>query len=89
MSKMKLLISICIDLYPLDNEYHDINQTIVLNINQAAINAIRAAGATSEYIFVKGNGYSGAWSWTTTNDNLMKDGFLFIETVHSYNPESL
>ncbi|CAI7665169.1 unnamed protein product [Penicillium viridicatum] len=71
------------------NEYHNINQTIVLNTNQAAINAIRAAGATSKYIFVKGNGYSGAWSWTTTNDNLMKDGFLFIETAHSYNPESL
>lgn len=39
-------------------------------MNQAAINAIRAAGATSQYIFVEGNGYTGAWSWTTDNDNL-------------------
>lgn len=54
----------------LDNEYHDLEQTLVLDLNQAAIDAIRAAGATSQYIFVEGNAYSGAWSWTTTNDNL-------------------
>jgi endoglucanase len=53
-----------------DNEYHDIDQTLVLNLNQAAINGIRAAGATSQYIFVEGNAWSGAWSWTDNNDNL-------------------
>ncbi|CAI7637596.1 unnamed protein product [Penicillium crustosum] len=57
-------------IFDTNNEYHDIDQTIVLNMNQAAINAIRAAGATSQYIFVEGNGYTGAWSWSTTNDNL-------------------
>ncbi|OQD68230.1 hypothetical protein PENPOL_c003G04159 [Penicillium polonicum] len=57
-------------IFDTNNEYHDIDQTIVLNMNQAAINAIRAAGATSQYIFVEGNGYTGAWSWTTNNDNL-------------------
>jgi endoglucanase len=41
-----------------------------LDLNQAAINAIRAAGATSQYIFVEGNAWSGAWSWTDNNDNL-------------------
>jgi endoglucanase len=46
------------------------DQTLVLNLNQAAINSIRAAGATSQYIFVEGNSYSGAWTWTTVNDNL-------------------
>ena len=54
----------------IDNEYHDLDQTLVLDLNQAAIDAIRAAGATSQYIFVEGNAYSGAWSWTTNNDNL-------------------
>jgi endoglucanase len=53
-----------------DNEYHDMDQTLVLNLNQAAINGIRAAGATSQYIFVEGNAWSGAWSWTNNNDNL-------------------
>ncbi|KGO46766.1 Glycoside hydrolase, superfamily [Penicillium expansum] len=57
-------------IFDTNNEYHNIDQTLVLNLNQAAIDGIRAAGATSQYIFVEGNGYSGAWSWTTDNDNL-------------------
>ena len=46
------------------------DQTLVLDLNQAAINGIRAAGATSQYIFVEGNSYSGAWTWVSVNDNL-------------------
>lgn len=46
------------------------DQTLVLNLNQAAINAIRATGATSQYIFVEGNQWSGAWSWVDVNDNM-------------------
>jgi endoglucanase len=46
------------------------DQTLVLNLNQAAINGIRASGATSQYIFVEGNSYSGAWTWASVNDNL-------------------
>lgn len=55
-----------------DNEYHDMDQDLVLQLNQAAIDGIRAAGATSQYIFVEGNSWSGAWTWATINDN-MKD----------------
>ena len=57
-------------IFDTNNEYHDMDQALVLNLNQAAINGIRAAGATSQYIFVEGNGYTGAYSWNTTNDNL-------------------
>ncbi|KAK0624868.1 glycoside hydrolase superfamily [Bombardia bombarda] len=57
-------------IFDTNNEYHDMDQTLVLNLNQAAINGIRAAGATSQYIFVEGNSYSGAWTWNTTNGNL-------------------
>ena len=46
------------------------DQTLVLNLNQAAINGIRAAGATSQYIFVEGNSWSGAWTWVDINDNM-------------------
>lgn len=46
------------------------DQTLVLNLNQAAIDGIRAAGASAQYIFVEGNAYTGAWSWTDTNDNM-------------------
>ncbi|GFF22475.1 probable endo-beta-1,4-glucanase B [Aspergillus udagawae] len=57
-------------IFDTNNEYHDMDQTLVLNLNQAAINGIRAAGATSQYIFVEGNSYSGAWTWVDVNDNL-------------------
>jgi endoglucanase len=57
-------------IFDTNNEYHDMDQSLVLDLNQAAINGIRAAGATSQYIFVEGNAYSGAWSWTDNNDNL-------------------
>lgn len=57
-------------IFDTNNEYHDMDQTLVLNLNQAAIDGIRAAGATSQYIFVEGNAYTGAWSWTDNNDNL-------------------
>ncbi|KAF7131051.1 hypothetical protein CNMCM5793_004038 [Aspergillus hiratsukae] len=57
-------------IFDTNNEYHDMDQTLVLNLNQAAINGIRAAGATTQYIFVEGNHYSGAWTWTDNNDNL-------------------
>ncbi|PYH43525.1 putative endoglucanase [Aspergillus saccharolyticus JOP 1030-1] len=58
-------------IFDTNNEYHDEDQTLVLDLNQAAITAIRAAGATSQYIFVEGNSYSGAWTWTTYNTNLV------------------
>ncbi|KAI0806418.1 glycoside hydrolase family 5 protein [Xylaria sp. FL0064] len=57
-------------IFDTNNEYHDMDQTLILNLNQAAIDAIRAAGATSQYILAEGNSYSGAYVWNTTNNNL-------------------
>lgn len=56
-------------IFDTNNEYYGMDQTLVLNLNQAAINGIRAAGAT-QYIFVEGNQWSGAWSWADVNDNM-------------------
>ncbi|CCF40426.1 cellulase [Colletotrichum higginsianum] len=56
-------------VFDTNNEYHTMDQTLVLNLNQAAINGIRATGAT-QYIFVEGNQWSGAWSWPAVNDNM-------------------
>lgn len=39
------------------------DQTLVFNLNQACINGIRAAGATSQLILVEGNSWTGAWTW--------------------------
>ncbi|KAJ5267582.1 hypothetical protein N7478_010390 [Penicillium angulare] len=58
-------------IFDTNNEYHDMDQTLVLDLNQAAIDGIRAAGATSQYIFVEGNSYTGAWTWTEVNGNLV------------------
>jgi endoglucanase len=58
-------------IFDTNNEYHEEDQTLVLNLNQAAINGIRAAGATTQYIMVEGNSWSGAWTWNTTNTNLV------------------
>jgi endoglucanase len=58
-------------IFDTNNEYNTEDQTLVLNMNQAAINAIRAVGATSQYIFVEGNAWSGAWTWVATNTNLV------------------
>ncbi|CAK3894920.1 glycoside hydrolase [Lecanosticta acicola] len=53
-------------MFDTNNEYHDMSSTLVAQLNQAAINGIRSAGATSQYITVEGNAYTGAWTWTTT-----------------------
>jgi endoglucanase len=50
-------------IFDTNNEYNTEDNQNVANLNQAAINGIRAAGATSQYIFVEGNQWSGAWDW--------------------------
>lgn len=57
-------------IFDTNNEFHDMDQDLVLSLNQAAIDGIRAAGATSQYIFVEGNMWTGAWHWVGTNENL-------------------
>jgi endoglucanase len=46
------------------------DESTVYDLNQAAITAIRNAGATSQYIFVEGNSWTGAAQWNVTNDSL-------------------
>ncbi|KAG0161700.1 hypothetical protein PDIDSM_4968 [Penicillium digitatum] len=74
-------------IFDTNNEFNSEDQTLVLNLNQAAINAIRAAGAKSQYIFVEGNSWTGAWTWTTVNDNmkaLTDPQDLIIYEMHQY-----
>ena len=49
-------------IFDTNNEYHTMENSLVHDLNQAAIDAIRAAGATSQWIWVEGNAWSGAWS---------------------------
>ncbi|PKS11698.1 hypothetical protein jhhlp_001686 [Lomentospora prolificans] len=57
-------------IFDTNNEYHTMESSNVLALNQAAIDGIRSTGATN-YIFVEGNQWSGAWSWTSVNTNLV------------------
>lgn len=48
-------------IFDTNNEYHDMDNQLVADLNQAAVNGIRSAGATSQYIFLEANSWSGAW----------------------------
>lgn len=66
-------------IFDTNNEYHDMSGKLVAELNQAAIDGIRSAGAVSQYITVEGNAYSGAWTWTTQADAV--DGLTNAETM--------
>ncbi|KAM0350716.1 hypothetical protein ACHAPU_003211 [Fusarium lateritium] len=73
-------------IFDTNNEYHTMEQSLVVNLNQAAINGIRAAGAT-QTIFVEGNQWSGAWSWQDVNDSMgaLKDPLdKIVYEMHQY-----
>ena len=38
---------------------------------KACINGVRSASATSQYIFVEGDSYSGAWTWLTAGNDAL------------------
>jgi len=50
-------------VFGINNEPHDMPTQLILENNQAAINAIRAAGAP-QLILAPGNGFTGGHSWT-------------------------
>jgi endoglucanase len=56
-------------VFDLQNEPYGIDASVVFQLSQAAINSIRAAGATTQLILVEGTSYTGAWTWTTSSGN--------------------
>lgn len=55
-------------VFDTNNEYHDMDQALVFNLNQASIDGIRAAGATKQYITPEGNSWTGAWTWVSSGN---------------------
>ncbi|KAG9247127.1 endo-beta-1,4-glucanase [Calycina marina] len=53
-------------IFDCNNEPHDMDNAAVASLMQACINGVRSAGATSQYIFVEGNSWSGAWTWVSS-----------------------
>ncbi|PFH53034.1 glycoside hydrolase family 5 protein [Amanita thiersii Skay4041] len=56
-------------IFDLMNEPFGIDASTVFNLNQGAVNAIRAAGATTQMILVEGTSWTGAWTWTTSGNS--------------------
>jgi endoglucanase len=63
-------------IFDTNNEYHDMDNSLVARLNQAAIDGIRGAGATSQYIFVEGNSWTGAWTWVHTPPTFSSTPFI-------------
>ncbi|ROW01957.1 hypothetical protein VMCG_05603 [Cytospora schulzeri] len=57
-------------VFDCNNEPHDMSTaTQTAELMQACVDGVRAAGATSQYIFVEGTSYTGAWTWTTSGNS--------------------
>lgn len=72
--------------YDLMNEWALADQTIPFQANQAVITALRALGDNTT-LYIEGNNYSGAWNWTTANDNfwqLLDPANNLIFSAHCY-----
>ncbi|EFX05328.1 extracellular endoglucanase [Grosmannia clavigera kw1407] len=76
-------------IFDTNNEYHDMDNNLVASLNQAAIKGIRASGATTQYIFVEGNMWSGAWHWISSGTStgmgtLVDPSNKIIYEMHQY-----
>ena len=77
-------------MFGLMNEPHDQSASVWLGSANAAIAAIRSAGAVSQEILVPGSYWDGAWTWTSTdNDTVIGTGVQdpannFAFEVHQY-----
>ncbi|CAG5181997.1 uncharacterized protein ALTATR162_LOCUS9940 [Alternaria atra] len=76
-------------VFDTNNEYHDMDQQLVFNLNQAAIDGVRAAGAKKQYITPEGNSWTGAWTWISSGNgasmvNLKDPENKLVYQMHQY-----
>jgi len=55
-------------IFDVMNEPNGIAATTVATLNQAAINGIRASGATTQLILAEGTSWTGAWTWASSGN---------------------
>jgi autotransporter passenger strand-loop-strand repeat protein len=70
-------------IFGLMNEPHDQSASVWLVSANAAIAAIRNAGAVAQEILVPGSYWDGAWTWTTT-DNAAVIGTGVVDSAHNF-----
>ncbi|KAF4627312.1 hypothetical protein G7Y89_g10837 [Cudoniella acicularis] len=76
-------------VFDCNNEFNTEANSLVASLNQACIDGVRAAGATTQYIFVEGNAYTGAWTWVSSGNgdamgNLTDPSDKIIYEMHQY-----
>jgi endoglucanase len=76
-------------VFDTNNEFHDMDQQLVFDLNQAAIDGIRAGGATKQYITPEGNSWTGAWTWISSGNgasmvNLKDPENKLVYQMHQY-----
>ncbi|PVH89056.1 glycoside hydrolase family 5 protein [Cadophora sp. DSE1049] len=75
-------------VFDCNNEPHDMGSVSTLSLMQACIDGVRAAGATSQYIFVEGTSWSGAWTWVSAGNGdlraLVDPQDKIIYEMHQY-----
>ncbi|KIJ49152.1 glycoside hydrolase family 5 protein [Sphaerobolus stellatus SS14] len=55
-------------IFDIQNEPNGIDASVVFQLNQAAINGIRASGATTQLILAEGTSWTGAWTWISSGN---------------------
>lgn len=78
-------------VFDCNNEPHDMSSDAqTAELMQACVTAVRGAGATTQYVFVEGTAYTGAWSWTTSGNSDNMGGItdtvddLLVYEMHQY-----
>ncbi|KAJ7019920.1 endoglucanase [Mycena alexandri] len=56
-------------IFDVMNEPNGIPASTAFALNQAAVNGIRASGATSQLILVEGLAWTGAWTWVSSGNS--------------------
>jgi len=56
-------------IFDIMNEPNGIAATTVYTLNQAAVNGIRASGATTQLILAEGTSWTGAWTWVSSGNS--------------------
>ncbi|KAF7308605.1 CBM1 domain-containing protein [Mycena chlorophos] len=56
-------------IFDIMNEPNEQDAATVFSLMQAGVNGVRAAGATSQLIFVEGTSWTGAWTWDTSGNS--------------------
>lgn len=57
---------------------------LVADLNQAAVDGIRGAGATGQYIWLEANSWSGAWHFVSWSPCLGKRGGGGVRGANEY-----